>query len=110
MIDGSILVRASTLLRIATRLGLLLCPLAGGCARPDDLQEVALRLGPADFARPAPAQRTPVVQIGDEARPVIEQPTALTVAEQHAVRIVNGVARFEAELPPGAVALDDGAF
>jgi hypothetical protein len=102
--------RTRALLRSGTTLALLAGALLGGCSRPADLEDVALRLGPADFARPAPAQRTPVVQIGDEARPVIEQPATIQITEKHNVPVVNGVARIEAQLPPMAAALDDGAF
>ena len=110
MIDRPLLVRAFAVLRTGAGVALLGAVVTGGCARPDDLQEVALRLGPADFARPATAAHAPVVQIGDEARPVIEQPTTILVSDQHAVPIVDGVARIDAKLPAAAAALDDGAF
>lgn len=84
--------------------------LAAGCSRPDDLQDVALRLGPADFGLPAPAVRSPVLQIGDEARPVVERAETITVLEKSNVPVRDGVAEVTVDLPPSASRFDDGSF
>ena len=84
--------------------------LAAGCSRPDDLQDVALRLGPADFGLPAPAVRSPVLQIGDEARPVVERAETITVLEKSNVPVRDGVAEVTVDLPPSASRFDDDSF
>ena len=97
-------------LRRAARVLLAVVLLTAGCSRPDDLQDVALRLGPADFGLPAPAVRGPVVQIGDEARPVVERAETITVLEKVGVPIRNGVAEVTADVPASAAHFDDGSF
>jgi len=110
MIDRALPHRASALRRNVVGLGLIVTAFAGGCSQPDHLEEVVLRLGPAAFGKPTPAQRTPVVQIADETRPVVEQPTTIVVIEERKTPIENGVARLSTQLAPAAAALHDGAF
>jgi arylsulfatase A-like enzyme len=92
------------------RAGVLLALLASGCARGDAELAVAFRLGPAAFARAAAGVRPPVLQIGDEARPVVDAPTVTTLAQQHAVPVRDARARFTVQLAPEARGLPDDAF
>lgn len=88
----------------------LLALLAAACAPDSTPLDVAVRLGPARFGR-APATRRPaVVQIGDEARPVLDAPAITLLAQRHAVPIRGGLARFTVQLAAETRTLPDDAF
>ena len=85
---------------------LLLTP---GCSPGDAVQDVALRLGPASFGRPA-SFREAVVQIGDEARPVLDPPVVTVLAERRDDPDPERPARVTIQLAPEARAVPDRAF
>jgi len=102
--------RTLATLRLAAWPAMLVVLLCAGCTRGDALEEIALRLGPAIFARPDPSLREPVVKIGDEARPVIEEPRVTLLAQRRAIPIQNGLARFTVQLGPEARTMPDRVF
>jgi arylsulfatase A-like enzyme len=95
-------------LRCATVAGL--AALASGCARDGAHTEVAVRLGPAQFGRDTGPGRAPVLQIGEEARPVVDAPTIEVLAHRRAIPIRDGLARFTVQLGPEARTMPDDAF
>jgi arylsulfatase A-like enzyme len=91
-------------------LAAVLVPIAlAGCAR-DGRSDVALRLGPAAFGRDTGPGRPPVLQIGDEARPVVDAPGIALLAQRRAIPIVDGRARFTVQLGPEARTMPDDRF
>jgi len=88
-------------------LGLALASGALACSRGGDVERLAARLGPGRFGTPDPAFHGPVVQLGDEARPVVAAPRPTVLVERRGVPVRDGVARVTAVLPPeGAAAAD----
>lgn len=77
---------------------------------PTTIDRVALRLGPEAFVDVPTPLHGPVVQIGDEARPVVRSPDEILVAEVFGVVPSEGVARADISLPPETSELPDAAF
>ncbi|MBY0278725.1 sulfatase-like hydrolase/transferase [Candidatus Binatia bacterium] len=102
---------AAMMLRPNPRLGaVLLALLAAACAPDSTPLDVAVRLGPARFGRAPATQRPAVLQIGDEARPVLDAPAITLLAQRRAVLIRDRLARFTVQLAAEARELPDDAF
>lgn len=92
----------------------LLVALASACARapepPAALDSAVRRLTRADFGQGEVPAHGPVVKIGDEAREVALAPQVLEIATLRGLRLDQGKARREIELPIDARTLPDEAF
>ena len=93
-----------------------LCALlvASACAHAPDapapLDSVVRRLSAADFGLGNGLAHGPVVKLGDEARAVALAPQTLAIAALRGVRLEDGAARRDVELPAAARDLPDDAF
>lgn len=74
------------------------------------IDRVVRRLSPAAFENVPTPRHGPVVQIGDEARPVVRAPEEVLVGEAFGVVPEGGRAQVELTLPPEVAALPTAAF
>lgn len=78
--------------------------------KPPPIERVIQRLGPDHFPGVPTPIHGPVVQIGDEARPVVRAPEEILVAEVFGIVPKGGLAQADIVFPPEAADLPDTAF
>lgn len=100
--------RPSFFLRSA--LGPITLVILAGCVSSSGPEDIAQRIGPAAFDPDWPMPRPAVVQLGDEARPVVHAPRRTLVSEERAVFVHDGVARLTLALPPALQGRSDDTF
>jgi arylsulfatase A-like enzyme len=106
--------RGRSAARTPIALGLVLLSLVAlGCERasePVELEQIARRLGSADFDVGDAPYHGAVAQIGDEARPVVVAPERIPVALGLGLLAEGGEVRLDVALPERARDLPAGSF